>query len=74
MECTVMAKMMMTKKATPHKGKMPDKAMMAEKAKEIAKRGVAKKEATTSKKGGKKLPPWLMYDANGKVVAKKGKK
>ncbi len=66
-----MAKMMMSKKAMPH----PDKEHMKDKASEVAKRGVEKKEAAAKGKKKGKLPPWLMYDENGKVVPKKkGKK
>lgn len=66
LECAIM------KKEMPHK---PDKAMMKKHAAEVAKKGVDKKSADDKKKPGKKLPPWLMYDENGKVVPKKkGKK
>ncbi len=42
-------------------------------AKVAAKKGAADKEDGGDSKGGKKLPPWLTTNANGKVVAK-GKK
>ena len=66
LECALMAKMMMSKKSMPH----------SDKAAKVAKRGVEKKAADDKGKKKKgKLPPWLMYDENGKVVPKKkGKK
>ena len=69
-ECAIMD---MPKKGMPHK---PDKAMMKKHAAEVAKKGAEKKNSDDKKKKpGKKLPPWLMYDENGKVVPKKkGKK
>jgi hypothetical protein len=54
----------MAKKANPFVKKAAGK--VAAKAKEAA----DKKEDAGDSKGGKKLPPWLTQNANGKVVAK----